>query len=193
MGASAAPLPPASFIGMGPALKSFSQEDWLFFAASFMLYSITYFGFRARTPGYPRKGKASGVDDDAAKKTDDDGGTAPKPARRCDGWLPSLVCSLGCWIAGLYAYYSGGCAGFNEQWYREETAVTRATLMHFFAFLVFELTVGAIAYTSQLDMLSGWVHHVIYIWLVLEVIGQKACNSLVFYFGSGMPYDMICV
>ena len=183
MGASStASMPPASFVGMGPALASLSQEDWLFFAASFTLYSITYFGFRARTPGYPRR---KGVDD--AAKTDDDDGTTPKPVRRCDGWLPSLVCSLGCWIAGLYTYYSGGSVGFSEQWFSEETAVTRATLMHFFAFLVFELTVGAIAYTSQLDMLSGWVHHVIYIWLVVEVLGQKACNSLVFYFGSGMP------
>ena len=141
------------FVGLVGGVRSLSVSDWRICALSFLCYALAYFGFRRATRGY--------------------GG-----ARPCDGWIPSLVCSSVVTALSLPTLAEAAARGFTEPWYSTESPVSRVALLHFLAFLVFELTVGAAFYPKQLDVLSGWVHHAIYLWITLEGLGHSACNLL---------------
>lgn len=149
----------AEFVGLLPGLQSLSRDDWIIFLCSFLVYTLTYFGLRRFTKGYGS-------------------------AKPCDGWIPSLVCSSVVTILSLPTLVEAAQHGFTESWYSTESLVSRVALLHFFAFLVFELTVGAVFYPKQLDMLSGWVHHIIYLWITVEGFGHRASNLL----GAWLPW-----
>ena len=180
----------ASFVGLGPSLRRMSVLDWQLFGGCYLLYVLLYFAFRHRTPGYKQAMEYAAIKQDNQAKKKEETGTIP---RRSDGWIPSHVCSSVVSVISIYTFTDAVSHNFSVQWYESESFAARISVLHFFAFLVFELTVGAVAYASQLDMLSGWVHHVVYLWICLESIGHSCTNMFSICYLEEIPTMVLSI
>lgn len=52
---------------------------------------------------------------------------------------------------------------------------------------VLDLGIGSVFYPKQIDLLSGWVHHCVYIWVIYNVIQYGASNGFAFSLIEEVP------
>jgi len=115
----------------------------------------------------------------------------PPSARRKRSWLLTLVSSIGTSTGGLYfaaRVLRGGVAALQA----EDAAATDGGLgvlliLFFAVYLVLDLVVGSLCYREQITVLSGWVHHTVYLGVAHWALNNNATALLSAFFVSEIP------
>lgn len=81
----------------------------------------------------------------------------------------------------LYRYITG------------ETALSRCVGLIFMGFLVMDLAIGVADYRQQIDPMSGWAHHVVYIALICNCLSRRICNLFIALGPLEIPTLMLAV
>lgn len=94
---------------------------------------------------------------------------------KAKGWLITLLGSFFLSFVGT-AYVFDACSKFGLFWTTSyihgEDQITRVAVLFFCSINVMDLVLGSIFYKSQLDPLSGWFHHFVYLIFVFCLLAH---------------------
>lgn len=97
-----------------------------------------------------------------------------RSARRVDNkavsYAMSLACSLSMTAAGLFTVLPDFAnVGFDVRVMVVDTRINRFICTFFGTFCLLDIAYGMLFYPKQIDLLTGWVHHSVYLWLMYYV------------------------
>lgn len=157
-------------------------EDWVTFFACLGFFSSTYCVYRL---GLSRRRKraegAKGGNSETSSKEGEEGKLRDDEIKH-RAWFCSCLSSFVVSSISLYVVKEGMQANFQEQWFATETPLARFAVIYFISFLLFDLLAGFFDYAKYMELLSGWVHHSMFIWLGLRSLNDRCSN----YFGFHM-------
>ena len=58
----------------------------------------------------------------------------------------------------------------------------RRSMLFFLSFLVSDLVIGTADYPQEVDVLTGWVHHPVYVYLTLRALRHRAVCGIAPFF-----------
>lgn len=98
---------------------------------------------------------------------------------RAKSWLVTLVASLAMTLASLPFVMDLVIGGGDVVVIKQREALSDAASALFVAYLVTDLVLGTLHYRSQMNVLTGWVHHTVYIGLVLYILSHRYSHIFV--------------
>jgi len=85
-------------------------------------------------------------------------------------WILTTVASAGMTVASLPFIWDYLSSGGNVQSVRTLPLWSHTVMRFFQAYLTADLMTGAVYYPAQVGLLTGWIHHVVYIFIVEAAI-----------------------
>lgn len=94
---------------------------------------------------------------------------------RQQSWILTLISSAVMVAGGLFSFVSFGLhSGFRIAAHPTEFSDWDVWLCCFFAaYLMLDLIVGILHYREQMTVLSGYIHHLGYLWLLVHLVHQR--------------------
>ena len=163
-----------------------SSSDWLFIGTSTCVLTAAYCCLRSWASGSRAGIREADADADAAAGGD--------PAKR-RSWLLSLITSpvliaSGCTtVSGLIG------SGFSGRFVTMDSPWHRRSMLFFMSFLVSDLVIGTADYPQEVDVLTGWVHHPVYVYLTLRALRHRAVCGIAPFFVEEVgdaPFFCLC-
>ncbi|KAH8556375.1 hypothetical protein BGW37DRAFT_412066, partial [Umbelopsis sp. PMI_123] len=77
-------------------------------------------------------------------------------------WLLTFMSSSGLTLASIPRFYRFWKSGWNIQSFQVDHTLDTLVLCYFVSYLILDLSLGSIYYKSQINFLTGWVHHSVY-------------------------------
>lgn len=95
---------------------------------------------------------------------------------RAKAWLITLFSSCVMTIYGI-CYERPPLQLYMVDWLEDETPQSRFLTKMFCITLLSDLVIGFLEYRSEIDVLSGWVHHIVYIEILRNFLVAEWSNS----------------
>ena len=91
-------------------------------------------------------------------------------------WILSIICSsimTAGGIARLYELVTVKNMTWDMTWLESSDETSTFVAVFMFTFLICDIVVGLIEYPDQIEMLTGWIHHIVYIFISYMTIKHE--------------------
>jgi len=118
-----------------------------------------------------------------------------KRAIKSKAWLISLYSSLIFSLFSIYYTYTVLTLQYDQvkSWLESETRLSRELITLFSCSMILDLVIGSIVYNDQIDLLSGWMHHLIYIPLCMNLLSSGISNSFLAFALCELPTFLLAL
>ncbi|OBZ82870.1 hypothetical protein A0J61_09080 [Choanephora cucurbitarum] len=93
-------------------------------------------------------------------------------------WILTLASSFVCTVVSIPYFVRFWLSGWDMASLQVESDYHSAVACFFISYLVLDLTLGSIYYVKQITILTGWIHHPLYIYILSWLI---RCQSSSFF------------
>mmetsp|Transcript_31352 Transcript_31352/g.43497 ORF Transcript_31352/g.43497 Transcript_31352/m.43497 type:complete len:283 (+) Transcript_31352:106-954(+) len=102
-------------------------------------------------------------------------------------WLITTLVGVFTSLASLNVLSKCILQGFTLKVFDATDGMSNAALHVFRSYCVVDLFVGVLDYRDQLSLLTTWIHHVVYAWLMTSVLNNSVGNAMVIFFLEEVP------
>jgi hypothetical protein len=115
----------------------------------------------------------------------------PPTQRRRRSWVLTAVNSTGTSLAGLYYGYcmlrDGLPALFAADPLTTDYGLSIFTVLFFAVYLALDLSLGTLFYVEEITIMSGWVHHTVYLAILYWVLDERISVPFTAFLLSELP------
>lgn len=90
-----------------------------------------------------------------------------KTREKQTSWILTLMSSLICTIVSIPFVIQFFCADLNMQLLATDNRFHTAFVCFFITYLILDLTLGCVYYRKRITLMTGWIHHLFYITLLI--------------------------
>jgi len=101
-------------------------------------------------------------------------------------WILTLCCSFCTTASGLIHLYRLVRGGWSAYLHAQYT-LGHQTVIFFATFLVLDLLIGNFEYPSKLALLTGWIHHICYLGLLVYLLVHNETGPFCLFMVEEMP------
>ncbi|KAI8882451.1 hypothetical protein K501DRAFT_186663 [Backusella circina FSU 941] len=91
-------------------------------------------------------------------------------------WILTFASSLVCSIVSIPYFFTFWRSGWNIHLLEVDTDFHKAMICFFISYLVLDLTLGSIYYRKRITLLTGWIHHPLYIAILFWLMRSRSSS-----------------